>query len=96
MPTYEYACTKCGHKLEVFQSMKAEPLRKCPECGRLALKRMIGPGSGVIFKGAGFYVNDYKKHGSGNKTRSSHKAKSPDAASKPEGKPAAATSTTTQ
>ncbi|HEY1792343.1 MAG TPA: zinc ribbon domain-containing protein [Opitutaceae bacterium] len=60
MPTYDYACTKCGHQFEKFQSMKDAPLRKCPKCGKPALKRLIGEGAGLIFKGSGFYITDYK------------------------------------
>ena len=63
MPTYEYACSKCGHQFEKFQSMRDGPLRKCPKCSRLGLKRLVGGGAGVIFKGSGFYVNDYGKKG---------------------------------
>jgi putative FmdB family regulatory protein len=60
MPTYQYECEGCGHKLEKLQSIKAAPLKKCPECKKSKLKRLIGVGAGVIFKGAGFYCNDYK------------------------------------
>ena len=61
MPTYDYICEKCGHSLEALQSMKEEPLKKCPACKKPALKRQIGRGSGVIFKGTGFYETDYKR-----------------------------------
>lgn len=61
MPTYEYACPKCGYHFEQFQSMRDAPLKKCPKCKRMALKRLIGGGSGIIFKGSGFYQTDYKK-----------------------------------
>ena len=60
MPTYEYACEKCGHQFDEFQSITAKPLRKCPECGKLALRRLIGTGAGIIFKGTGFYETDYR------------------------------------
>jgi putative FmdB family regulatory protein len=60
MPTYEYRCDACEHEFEQFQSMTARPLRKCPECGKLKLKRLIGTGAGVIFKGSGFYETDYR------------------------------------
>jgi putative FmdB family regulatory protein len=60
MPTYEYLCKNCGHKLEKFQSITANPIKKCPECGKLKLKRLIGTGAGVIFKGSGFYETDYR------------------------------------
>ncbi len=61
MPTYEYACTKCGYHFEQFQSMKDEPLKQCPQCKKPALKRLVGAGAGLIFKGTGFYITDYKK-----------------------------------
>mgnify|MGYP001413827561 FL=1 len=60
MPTYDYECRECGHLWELFQQMKDNPKRKCPECGRLRAKRLIGPGAGIIFKGSGFYQTDYR------------------------------------
>ena len=60
MPTYEYICENCEYEFEKFQSIKARPLRKCPECGKLALNRLVGTGSGIIFKGSGFYQTDYR------------------------------------
>jgi putative FmdB family regulatory protein len=60
MPTYDYKCTKCGHTFEAFQSMNDKPLSRCPVC-KGALRRLIGGGMGVIFKGSGFYTTDYKK-----------------------------------
>jgi putative FmdB family regulatory protein len=74
MPTYEYVCSKCGHHFEKFQSMRDEPLRKCPKCKKAALKRLVGGGAGLIFKGSGFYITDYK-----NKPQAK-----PEGASKPE------------
>ncbi len=59
MPTYDYECTKCGHRFELFQSMTEKPKKRCPECGG-ALRRLIGPGAGMIFKGSGFYATDYR------------------------------------
>lgn len=67
MPTYEYACPKCGHQFEQFQSMSDEPLKKCPKCKKAGLKRLVGGGAGLIFKGTGFYITDYKNKGSGKK-----------------------------
>ena len=64
MPTYEYKCDNCGHLFEHFQSMKDEKLTKCPECGKKKLRRLIGTGSGLIFKGSGFYLTDYKNKSS--------------------------------
>lgn len=60
MPTYEYACPKCDHAFELFQSMRDEPLKQCPKCRKTGLKRLVGHGAGLIFKGTGFYITDYK------------------------------------
>ena len=67
MPTYEYSCEKCGKTFETFQSMRAEPLRQCPKelCrqkrwGHGKVKRLLGTGAGLIFKGSGFYITDYR------------------------------------
>jgi len=60
MPTYEYRCKNCDHEFELFQSMSAGVKKKCPECSKLSLERLIGTGSAVIFKGSGFYETDYR------------------------------------
>ncbi len=60
MPTYDYLCKRCGHEWELFQPITANPKRKCPDCGKLSAKRVIGPGAGIIFKGSGFYQTDYR------------------------------------
>ena len=60
MPTYEYQCDACGAQFELFQSIKARPIKKCPTCGRRGVRRLIGAGAGVIFKGSGFYATDYR------------------------------------
>lgn len=60
MPTYDYECQKCHHQLEAFHAMSAEPLKDCPACGKPALKRLIGTGAGLLFKGSGFYQTDYR------------------------------------
>lgn len=59
MPTYEYECTRCDHRFEKFQSMRDEPLKRCPEC-RGKIRRVLGTGAGIIFKGSGFYQTDYR------------------------------------
>ncbi len=59
MPTYEYECEKCGHRFEVFQSMSEPPRKRCPKC-RGKLRRLIGGGAGVVFRGSGFYATDYR------------------------------------
>ena len=60
MPTYDYQCTACGHEFELFQQMSDSIKKKCPACGKLKLKRLIGTGAGIIFKGGGFYETDYR------------------------------------
>ena len=60
MPTYDYVCNACDHQFELFQSITAKPARKCPVCGRLKLRRLIGPGAAIVFKGSGFYQTDYR------------------------------------
>lgn len=60
MPTYDYRCNECGHEFELFQSMSDSVKRKCPQCGKLKLERLIGTGAAVIFKGDGFYQTDYR------------------------------------
>jgi putative FmdB family regulatory protein len=60
MPTYEYSCEACGHDFEEMQSFSAEPLTKCPKCGKKKLRRLFGTGAAVLFKGSGFYETDYR------------------------------------
>ncbi len=60
MPTYDYHCDACDHEFELFQSITAEPERKCPECGKKKLRRLIGTGAAIMFKGSGFYTTDYR------------------------------------
>ena len=60
MPTYDYECDACGHAFELFQGITAPVKRKCPECGRLKLRRLFGAGAAVMFKGSGFYETDYR------------------------------------
>jgi putative FmdB family regulatory protein len=60
MPTYDYVCDVCQHRFELFQSITAAPKRKCPKCGRLKLRRLIGPGAAIVFRGSGFYATDYR------------------------------------
>jgi len=86
MPTYDYECGKCGHTFDAFQNMSDDPLKKCPECGKNGLKRLIGGGLGVIFKGSGFYSTDSRSSSakSGSKSKGSD-APSSDTAAKSEG-----------
>lgn len=60
MPTYTYECKDCGHRYDAFQSISADPDTECPKC-QGSIQRVIGGGSGIVFKGSGFYVTDYKK-----------------------------------
>jgi putative FmdB family regulatory protein len=89
MPTYEYECAACGHTLEAFQSMSEAPLSVCPACGK-ELRRLITGGSGVIFKGSGFYVTD--KKGSPAKAKPASDKAPPSSAESPAAPSSAATS----
>jgi putative FmdB family regulatory protein len=60
MPTYDYECDACDHAFEEFQSMMDKPLKKCPKCGKPKLRRLIGTGAAILFKGSGFYQTDYR------------------------------------
>jgi putative FmdB family regulatory protein len=105
MPTYEYHCEKCGHQFETFQPISAPPLRNCPKevCpgkkwGRGRVKKIIGAGAGLLFKGSGFYITDYRspKYQEAAKKESAPptKAEKSAPAAKTESKPAAGGSTT--
>lgn len=89
MPTYDYRCNACKHEFEHMQSMKDKPLKKCPECGKSALERLIGTGGAIIFKGGGFYQTDYRSDSYKKAAEADTKPASSDAASAPAaGKPA--------
>jgi putative FmdB family regulatory protein len=60
MPTYDYRCDACEHEFEEFQSIKDDPLKDCPECGKPKLRRLLGTGAAIVFKGSGFYQTDYR------------------------------------
>lgn len=96
MPTYEYKCDACEKTFERFQSITAEPIRKCPYCHKQKVRRLISGGAGLLFKGSGFYITDYRsssynnaaKSESGGSSTSSTPAKSDSPSSKPaESKP---------
>ena len=74
MPTYDYICKLCGHEFEEFQSMSAEPLKNCPKCNNEIIRK-IGTGAGLVFKGSGFYITDYKNKKTPDKKESSSPAK---------------------
>jgi len=87
MPTYEYECKNCGYHFEKLQSIKADPIKNCPECGQ-DVKRLICGGLGVIFKGNGFYTTDYKRSSAG--TTSTNNSGNKDTKNQPENNSAAA------
>ena len=98
MPTYAYRCDHCSHEFEQFQSITARPIRRCPQCGESTLKRLLGTGAGIIFKGSGFYQTDYrtdtyKKAAEGDKGPSTKKDK--DSTSKTSGSKTTETASTT-
>jgi len=64
MPTYEYGCKNCGHRFEELQRMSDDPITVCPQCGEKTVKRLVSGGAGLIFKGSGFYITDYKNKNS--------------------------------
>jgi len=88
MPTYEYECKSCGHNFETFQAITDEPVKTCPKCGG-DVRRLIFGGTGVIFKGSGFYVTDKNKGSSVAAAKDSKPAKPESKPAKPEAKPAA-------
>jgi putative FmdB family regulatory protein len=93
MPTYEYECPKCSHAFELVQSMRDEPLKKCPACKKAGVRRLVGGGAGLIFKGTGFYITDYKNKKDGPKKdggESSKPAESKPATTTSDSKPAPA------
>jgi len=60
MPTYEYHCDACDHNFDEFQSMSEAPLKKCPQCKKMKLRRVFGTGAAILFRGSGFYETDYR------------------------------------
>lgn len=96
MPTYEYACSKCKKSFEMFQSMKDDALTTCPEShcqmkrwGKGTVKRQIGAGAGLIFKGSGFYITDYRSEGYKQAAKKDSSSSSGGGEKKSESKPAA-------
>ena len=86
MPTYDYVCDACQHQFEIFHSIKDEPKRKCPECGRQKLRRLIGPGAAIVFKGSGFYKTDYRSESYKKAAATEKSSNSPSKASDGSGK----------
>ena len=91
MPTYDYSCDACHHSFEVFESITAEPQKKCPKCKKQKLRRLFGAGAGLVFKGSGFYQTDYrsdsyKKAASADKPASDSSSSNSDGGKKTEAK----------
>ena len=86
MPTYDYVCDSCKHEFEEFQSITAKTLRKCPACKRLKLRRLIGAGAGILFKGSGFYQTDYRSESYKKGAEAEKKARTPDSDKKKDAK----------
>lgn len=96
MPTYDYVCDSCSHEFEAFESIKADPQKTCPDCKGQTLRRKLGPGAAILFKGSGFYQTDYRS----DSYKKAAKADKPadtaaKAETKSEPKPAASASSTT-
>ena len=83
MPTYDYECRACKHSFSQFQSMKDDPIKVCPKCKKKKVERLIGAGAGILFKGSGFYVTDYRKSGYSEKAKADKPAETKAADSKP-------------
>lgn len=98
MPTYEYQCVKCEHRFEEFHGISEQPKLKCPKC-RGRTRRLISGGAGLLFKGSGFYITDYRSDSyrkaarseSSSSTPATAASKSESSSSKPASKPAAST-----
>jgi putative FmdB family regulatory protein len=86
MPTYDYACDACDHRFELFQSITAEPVKKCPECGRRKVRRLIGCGAAIVFKGSGFYKTDYRSESYTKAAEAEKKSAAPAASPSKDGK----------
>lgn len=89
MPTYEYRCQACEHVFDEIQSFKDSPLRKCPACGKLKLRRLFGTGAAILFKGSGFYETDYRSESYKSAAKADQESAKPDAAKTEAAKPAA-------
>lgn len=99
MPTYDYICDKCGHEFEAFESITADPQKHCPKCDTDNLRRKIGPGAAILFKGSGFYITDYRsdsynKAAKADSSSSSSSSKSGDSGSSSSSSSASSSSST--
>jgi putative FmdB family regulatory protein len=92
MPTYNYICDGCQHEFEAFESIKADPQTTCPSCHEETLRRKIGPGAAILFKGSGFYLTDYRSDSYKKAAKADSEGSSSghgDSSSKSDSKPAA-------
>ena len=85
MPTYDYECSACGHKFEEFQSITEKPKKTCPKCKRRKIRRLIGTGAGLLFKGSGFYITDYRSESYKKAAKAETSSSSGDSGSKDSG-----------
>lgn len=93
MPTYDYVCDACGHEFEAFESIKADPQTDCPACSKSKLRRKIGPGAAILFKGSGFYQTDYRSDSYKQAAKADSSSKAPASSGGDSAKPASAPST---
>src|SRR5688500_8216613 len=89
MPTYEYKCDACATRFEKFQSIKADPIKRCPHCGKNKVQRLISSGAGLIFKGSGFYITDYRSDSYKEAAKSEAPSTAASDSKKPDAAPAA-------
>ena len=94
MPTYDFVCDACGHTFEEWQSFNDEPLTKCPQCKKKKVRRLIGTGAAIVFKGSGFYETDYKRDEAYKTAEKADKAPPPAPAAETKSDTPAATSPT--
>ncbi len=92
MPTYDYVCDACGHEFEAFESIKADPQTICPECAKAQLRRKIGPGAAILFKGSGFYQTDYRSESYKKQAKADQASESSSKPSESSSKPSESTS----
>ncbi len=78
MPTYDYECDACEHAFELFQSISEPTKRKCPECGKMSLRRLFGTGAAIVFKGSGFYQTDYRSESYKKKAKAEKESRTKD------------------